>query len=75
MAGIVGSTRKRLVSARTWKHIHWTLTALWALMLIPTLLWWSDSILWVAAMSLYANVAGHWAAAQASEADEHSPDE
>lgn len=75
MAGIVGSARKRLISAHAWKLIHWTLTALWALMLIPTLLWWSDSILWVAAMSLYANVAGHWAAAQASEADEHSPDE
>jgi hypothetical protein len=65
----------RLVSARTWKHVHLTLTGIWALMLIPTLLWWKDSILWVAAMSLYANVAGHWAAAQAAESDEHSPDE
>lgn len=65
----------RRISPRTWKRVHWTLTVVWALMLIPTLLWWSDSILWVAGMSLYANVAGHWAAAQAAEADEHSPDE
>lgn len=75
MVCAMGSAHYRLISARTWKHVHWTLTAVWALMLIPTLLWWSNSILWVASMSLYANVAGHWAAAQASEADEHSPDE
>lgn len=76
MGSVVGSAdNRRQVSPRTWKRVHWTLTVAWALMLIPTLLWWSDSILWVAAMSLYANVAGHWAAAQASEADQHSPDE
>lgn len=27
----------------------------WVLMAIPTLLWWKDSVLWVAIMSLYAN--------------------
>ncbi len=69
------TSKRRMVSARTWKRIHWTLTVLWALLLIPTLIWWKESVLWVALMSLYANVAGHWAAAQASEADEHSPDE
>lgn len=28
---------------------------IWLLLLIPTLLWWKESILWVAFMSLYAN--------------------
>lgn len=42
----------------------------WALLLIPTLLWWKDSILWVAAMSLYANFIGHWSAYQAKRAEE-----
>lgn len=75
MASVVGNGDQRLVSPKAWKRLHWTLTFVWALMAIPTVLFWSESILWVAFMSLYANVAGHWAAAQASEADEHSPDE
>lgn len=28
---------------------------LWASLVVPTLLWWKDSVLWVALMSLYAN--------------------
>lgn len=48
------------------------MSMLWLLLVIPTLLWWRDSILWVSFMSLYANVAAHWGAAQAAEADEHS---
>lgn len=44
----------------------------WALLLVPTLLWWRDSILWVSFMSLYANIASHWGAAQAAEAEEHA---
>jgi len=27
----------------------------WILCAVPTMLWWKESILWVAAMSLYAN--------------------
>ena len=45
---------------------HLVLTVVWALLAIPTLIWWKESILWVAVMSLYANVAGHWAAYEAS---------
>lgn len=50
--------------------MHRALAASWLLLAIPTLLWWSQSILWVAFMSLYANVASHWAAAEAAEAGE-----
>lgn len=31
-----------------------------------------DAIWWVAAMSLYANVVGHWSAYQAAKADQHA---
>lgn len=55
-----------------WKIFHRCVAATWLLMAIPTLLWWSESILWVAFMSLYANVAAHWGAAQAASAEEHS---
>lgn len=60
------------MSAARWKWFHRLMCGVWALLLIPTLLWWSDSILWVAAMSLYANIGAHWGAAQAAEADEHA---
>jgi hypothetical protein len=41
----------------------------WALLAIPTLIWWKDSITWVAVMSLYANIAAHWAAYQGASAE------
>lgn len=45
------------------------MTIVWALLLIPTILWWKDSIFWVATMSLYANVVGHWSSYQAARAE------
>jgi hypothetical protein len=52
--------------------LHYVLAGLWALMLIPTLLWWKSSVLWVAAMSLYANFVGHLSAAKASRAEQEA---
>lgn len=51
-------------------QIHLILTAVWVMLIIPTLLWWRDSILWIAFMSLYANIAGHWAAYEGAKAKE-----
>lgn len=28
---------------------------IWIVLLIPTVLWWKDAVLWVAIMSIYAN--------------------
>jgi hypothetical protein len=44
----------------------------WSLLAIPTIIWWRDSILWLAIMSLYANVVGHWGAYQAAHAERHN---
>ncbi len=49
--------------------LHLVLTFVWAAALIPTLIWWRESILWVAFMSLWANVASHWACYQAARAE------
>lgn len=38
---------------------HITLAIVWLLLLIPTVIWWNASILWVAFMSVYAIVAQH----------------
>lgn len=49
--------------------VHLGLAVLWVLTLVPTLLWWRDSVLWVAAMSIYAIVVAHLSAFQAAGAE------
>ncbi len=50
-------------------RFHLTMMFVWALLLIPTVLWWKESILWVATMSLYANFVGHFSAWDAVRAE------
>jgi hypothetical protein len=50
-------------------RLHLVMSYVWALLVIPTLLFWKSSILWVAAMSLYANFIGPWSAYQAARAE------
>ena len=56
-------------SAKAQSRLHLVLAGVWAMALIPTLIWWKSSILWVAGMSLYANFIGHWSAYQAARAE------
>ena len=58
------------MSARVWRVLHLSFTVAWLLAVVPTLLWWRDSVLWVALMSCWANVASHFAAWQAVRAEE-----
>lgn len=46
---------------------HSAMRFVWPLLAIPTILWWKESILWVAVMSLYANFAAEVAAYQGAE--------
>lgn len=43
-------------------HRHLIGALLWACLVVPTILWWKDSVLWVAFLSLYANFASEIAA-------------
>ena len=52
--------------------IHLILTIVWALLLIPTVLFWKDSILWISIMSVYAIVSTHWGGYQAARAEENN---
>lgn len=48
---------------------------MWVLLLVPTLLWWKDAVLWVAVMSIYANAKtahGAWKAGRAKRAAEEN---
>lgn len=55
-----------------WRHLHAALTVAWLTAIVPTMLWWKDSILRVALMSCWANAAGHFAAWQGARAEETS---
>jgi hypothetical protein len=54
----------------TLRRLHAGLTIVWVGLIVPTLIWWRESILWVAFMSLYANIASHAAAWQAARAED-----
>lgn len=58
------------LTARHFRLIHAFLTIFWLSLSVPTLLWWKNSIAFVAWISLYANVASHWAAYQGARSEE-----
>jgi hypothetical protein len=62
------------MNARAWAKLHATLTVVWVFLIAPTLLWWRDSVLWVALMSLWANIAAHWSAWQGARAERANDD-
>jgi hypothetical protein len=51
---------------------HLILAGFWAVLIVPTVLWWRDSVLWVAFLSLYANIASELAAHHALRAHAHA---
>lgn len=52
------------------RKFHGIATIVWISLLIPTIVWWSESVLWVGIMSVWANVAGHWSSWQATRVEE-----
>jgi hypothetical protein len=56
-------------------RFHATMMAVWAGLLLPTLLFWRESILWVAFMSLYANFVGHFSAWDGARAEQQAEEE
>lgn len=56
--------------AKLLRRAHLVMAGVWALLAVPTVLWWSESVLWVAFLSLYANFAAEIASYQAGRAEE-----
>lgn len=54
----------------TQARLHKALTLLWVVLVVPTLLFWRESIPWLSFMSIYAIIASHWACWEASTAKE-----
>lgn len=61
--------RKFRVTAKSLATFHLWATVLWAILVIPSVLWWKDSIAWVVLMSVWANLASHFAAWQAARGE------
>lgn len=49
-------------------RIHFVLLIVWTLLVIPTILFWRESVVWIALMSIYAIIASHWACWEAARA-------
>lgn len=58
--------------SKFWSRVHLAMTGVWLVLLIPSLIWWRESVPWLVFMSVWANVAGHWSAYQGSRAEEKS---
>lgn len=49
------------------RNRHKYLAMFWMVMAVPTVLWWKESILWLAILSLYANIEASLAAMEAQK--------
>ena len=58
-----------------WVKFHLTLTVLWTILIVPSLVLWRNSVPWLIFMSAWALVGSHWSAAQAAMADKTSHDD
>lgn len=58
-----------LFGARFFEYLHAAAVVVWLLLAIPTMLWWRSSVTWIVWMSLYAIVASHASAWQASRTE------
>jgi hypothetical protein len=58
------------VQMMTLRRVHAVLTIMWLLLAVPSMIWWRDSIAYLVFLSVYAVVASHWAAWQATRAEE-----
>ncbi len=56
-------------SVETLTAMHLYLTFFWAVMIIPTVLWWRSSVPWIGFMSVWALLATHWSGYQGGRSE------
>lgn len=69
MMNIARAARTKLNDPVFTTEFHKYATFMWMLLVIPSVLFWSESVTWVVLMSVWANVAGHWSSYQASRVE------
>lgn len=52
------------------RRFHLTFVVVWTILIIPTLLLWKDSVLWIALMSVWANIQAHFASYMAARTEQ-----
>lgn len=52
----------RCTSPKAIRTLNGWLTFVWVLLIPPSIMWWSQSVPYLVMVSVYANVAGHFAA-------------
>lgn len=62
------------MSGARFRMLHGWATLVWAGLAVPTVLVWRDSVLWIALMSVWANVVSHWGAWQAARVEAQNGD-
>jgi hypothetical protein len=55
--------------AKLLTYANLVLTVVWAILVVPSLLWWKDSVLWVILISLWANIVSHFAGYMAGRSE------
>ena len=55
------------------EKLHLGLTLLWVVLMFPALVWWKQSVPFLVFVSVYANIAGHYAAYEAARGERRSP--
>ena len=56
----------------TWRRFHGTMTIIWIILIIPSLLWWREALPWIVFMSVWANVGTHFGAWQGARSEVES---
>jgi hypothetical protein len=51
------------------KTFHAVMTCVWLLAILPSVMWWRESLTWIVFMSVWANVAGHFSSWQATRVE------
>lgn len=49
--------------------MHLILTIFWSIMIIPTLLWWTQSVPYLVALSIYAVIVSHFSSYEATRSE------
>jgi hypothetical protein len=62
------------IPGRYLRRFHAAATIVWFLLILPSVLWWKDSILWVIILSVWANAASHFGAWQGARAEDAASD-
>lgn len=64
-------------SPRLLVRLHFAMMGVWGVLLVPTILLWKESLVWLVFMSWYANFVGHfsgWDAARAEVSSDEGDD-